>query len=263
MGETFFKKFPSITKGGTMQLSGKVALVTGAGQGIGKAIALKLASYGADVGAVDVNFQKAEDTAKEVQTMGCKAVALKADVTDMKQAEEMASHVFTELDGVHILVNNAGITRDALIMRMSEEDWDSVMDVNLKGAFNCTKAVLRYMTKQRWGRIINIASVVGLMGNPGQANYAASKAGLIGFTKTIARELAGRNITCNAVAPGFIETAMTAALTEKHKEQLLSLIPMGRLGGPNDVAMGVVFLASNASSYITGHVLNVNGGMYM
>ena len=246
-----------------MQLSGKVALVTGAGQGIGKAIALKLASYGADVGVADVKYELAVDTAREIQAMGRKTVALKADVSDFKQAEEMASHVFTELDGLHILVNNAGINRDALLMRMTEADWDMVMNVNLKGAFNCTKVVLKYMTKQRWGRIINVASVVGLMGNAGQANYAASKAGLIGFTKSVARELASRNITCNAVAPGFIETAMTDALPEKVKGDLLALIPMGRLGGPNDVAMGVVFLASNAAGYITGHVLNINGGMYM
>jgi len=246
-----------------MQLNGRVAIITGAGQGIGKAIALKFASYGADVAVVDVNFERALQTAKEIQKMGRKTMALKVDVTDMKKAVEMAEEVFKELEGVHILVNNAGINKDALLMRMSEEDWDSVINVNLKGAFNCTKAVVKYMTKQHWGRIVNITSIVGQIGNPGQANYAASKAGLIGLTKSVARELAGRNVTCNAVAPGFIETAMTDALSEKVREKLFSNIPMGRLGGPNDVAIGALYLASSAAGYITGHVLNINGGMYM
>ncbi len=246
-----------------MQLSGRIALITGAGQGIGKAIALNLASYGADVAVVDVNLENAEQTAKEARTMGRKALALKVDVSNLKETEEMAEKVFKELEGIHILVNNAGITKDGLILRMTEDDWDRVIDVNLKGAFNCTKSILKYMSKMRWGRIVNIASVVGVMGNAGQANYAASKAGLIGLTKSIAREFAGRNITCNAVAPGFIETAMTNALTDKIKEDLLKQIPLGRFGGPNDVAMGVLFLASNASSYITGQVLNINGGMVM
>ncbi|GMR04990.1 MAG: 3-oxoacyl-[acyl-carrier-protein] reductase [Thermodesulfobacteriota bacterium] len=246
-----------------MQLAGKVAIVTGGGQGIGRAIALKFASYGADVAVVDVNFERASQTAQEINRMGRKTMALNVDVTDRKKTDEMAEEVLSSLDGLHILVNNAGITKDALLMRMSEEDWDSVIDVNLKGSFNCIKSVLRHLTKQRWGRIINVSSVVALMGNPGQANYAASKAGVIGLTKTVARELAGRNITCNAVAPGFIETQMTDSLSKDVKEKLLSLIPMGRLGGPNDVAMGTLFLASNAASYITGHVLGINGGMYM
>lgn len=246
-----------------MQLSGRVAIITGAGQGIGKAIALKLASYGADVAVVDVNLEKAEETAKEARSMGRKALALKVDVVNPKETDEMAEKVFKELEGIHILVNNAGITRDGLIMRMTEADWDAVLNVNLKGAFNCTKAVSRYMTKMKWGRIVNVASVVGVMGNAGQANYAASKAGLIGLTKSVAREFASRNITCNAVAPGFIETAMTDVLSEKVKEDLMKQIPLGRLGGPNDVAMGVLFLASNAANYITGHVLNINGGMVM
>lgn len=246
-----------------MQLNGRVAIVTGAGQGIGKAIATKMGSYGADVACVDVNFENALATAKEIQNLGQKAMALRVDVTNPKQCEEMAASVFGELEGLHIVVNNAGITRDGLIMRMKDEDWDSVMNVNLKGAFNCTKASLKYMTKQQWGRIINIASVVGEMGNAGQANYSASKAGLIGFTKSVARELASRNITCNAIAPGFIETAMTDALDQKVKDEMLSRIPLGRFGGPSDVAMGVVFLSSNASAYITGHVLDVNGGLYM
>jgi 3-oxoacyl-[acyl-carrier protein] reductase len=246
-----------------MQLSSRVAIVTGGGQGIGKAIALKLASYGADVAVVDVNLEKAEEVAKEIRNMGRRAMALKVDVVSVKETEEMAEKVYKELEAIHILINNAGITKDGLLLRMKEEDWDAVMNVNLKGAFNCTKATLKYMTKSKWGRIVNIASVVGVMGNAGQANYAASKAGLIGLTKTIAREFASRNITCNAVAPGFIETAMTESLPEKVKEDLLKQIPLGRLGGANDVAMGVVFLSSNASNYITGHVLNINGGMVM
>lgn len=246
-----------------MQLGGKVAIVTGAGQGIGKAIALKLASYGADVAVADVNLAAAEETSREIKSYGKRSLAMKVDVASLKETEEMAEKVFKELEAIHILVNNAGITRDGLILRMTEEDWDKVIAVNLKGSFNCTKAALKYMTKARWGRVINIASVVGVMGNPGQANYAASKAGLIGLTKTVAREYAGRNITCNAVAPGFIETAMTEVLPQNVKEELLKQIPLGRLGGANDVAMGVVFLASNAAGYITGQVLNINGGMAM
>jgi 3-oxoacyl-[acyl-carrier protein] reductase len=224
---------------------------------------LKLASHGADVAIIDMDFENATNTAVEAQKMGSRAMALRVDVTDYKKTQEMAESVFSEYDGLHILVNNAGITKDALLMRMKEEDWDAVLGVNLKGAFNCTKGVVRYMTKQRWGRIINIASIVGIMGNAGQANYAASKAGLIGLTKTVARELAGRNVTCNAVAPGFIETAMTDAMPEKRREEMIASIPLGRLGGTDDVAKGVLFLASNESSYITGHVLNVNGGMFM
>ena len=246
-----------------MQVSGRVALITGGGQGIGREIALKLASYGADIAVVDVNLEKAQETANEAIKMGRRAMALKVDVVSAAETEEMAAKVFEKLEAIHILVNNAGITRDGLIIRMKEEDWDAVIDVNLKGAFNCTKAALKYMTKARWGRIVNIASVVGVMGNAGQANYAASKAGLIGFTKSVAREVASRNITCNAVAPGFIETAMTAALSDELKEELLAKIPLGRLGGASDVANGVLFLSSNVSNYITGEVMNINGGMAM
>ncbi|MBI5886899.1 MAG: 3-oxoacyl-[acyl-carrier-protein] reductase [Deltaproteobacteria bacterium] len=246
-----------------MLLSGRVALVTGAGQGIGKAIALKLASWGADIAVVDVNLDSAEQTAKEVKAMDRRAMAMKVDVVSVKETEDMAEKVFKDFEGLHILVNNAGITRDGLILRMKEEDWDAVLNVNLKGTFNCTKASLKYMSKVRWGRIINISSVVGELGNAGQVNYAASKAGVIGLTKSIAREFSGRNITCNAIAPGYIETAMTAALPEKVKEEIIAKIPLGRLGGPNDIAEAVLFLASNAGGYITGHVLDVSGGMAM
>lgn len=246
-----------------MNVSGRVAIVTGGGQGIGKAIAEKLASYGADVAVVDVNLEKAQEVADGIKRMGRRSMAMKVDVVSAQATEEMAEKVFKEMEAIHILVNNAGITRDGLILRMKEEDWDAVINVNLKGAFNCTKAVLKYMTKMRWGRIVNIASVVGVTGNAGQANYAASKAGLIGFTKSVAREFAARNITCNAVAPGFIETAMTDVLSEQVKTDLISKIPLGRLGGAGDVATGVLFLASNASNYITGQVLNINGGMAM
>ncbi len=247
-----------------MQITGKVALVTGAGQGIGKSIALKLASYGADVAVVDVDYDSVTRTALEIQKMGRRSMAMKVDVTDGVKTDEMAEAVFNEFDeSIHILVNNAGITRDALVMRMKEEDWDAVINVNLKGVFNCTKSVIKYMTKQRFGRIINIASIVGLMGNAGQVNYAASKAGVIGMTKTVAREVAGRNVTCNAVAPGFIETAMTDAMPKKRRDEMIAGIPLGRLGGPDDVAKATLFLASSAASYITGQVISVNGGLYM
>ena len=246
-----------------MNVSGRVAIVTGGGQGIGRAIAEKLASYGADIAVVDVNLEKATEVSEGIKRMGRRSMALKVDVVSAEETEAMAEKVFKEMEAIHILVNNAGITRDGLILRMKEEDWDAVIDVNLKGAFNCTKSALKYMTKARWGRIVNIASVVGVMGNAGQANYAASKAGLIGLTKSVAREFATRNITCNAVAPGFIETAMTDALSEQVKAELLTKIPLGRLGGAGDVATGVLFLASNASNYITGQVLNINGGMAM
>ena len=246
-----------------MILKDKVALVTGAAQGIGKAIALKLANNGADMIISDVNLDKAQETAKDIEKLGRRAVALKANVASLHEAETMMGEAVNKLGAIHILVNNAGITRDALILRMKEEDWDAVIGVNLKGVFNCTKAAVKHMSKQRYGRIINIASIVGEMGNAGQANYAASKAGVIGLTKTVAREFASRNITCNAIAPGFIETAMTQALSENVREELAKQIPLGRLGMPEDVAEGVLFLVSDAGNYITGQVLNVNGGMYM
>lgn len=246
-----------------MKLAGKVALVTGAAQGIGKAVALLLARNAADIVVSDINLEKAEETAKEVQTLGRKALAIKVDVAKLDDVEKMVGAILARFGQVDILVNNAGIARDKLILRMTEEDWDAVLNINLKGTFNCTKAVVRNMSKQRSGNIVNIASVVGEMGNAGQGNYAASKAGVIGFTKTIAREFAQRGINVNAIAPGYIETPMTDALPDKAKEELKRLIPMDRLGKPEDVAEAVLFLVSEASSYITGQVLNVNGGIYM
>jgi len=246
-----------------MHLKGKTALVTGGAQGIGKAIAEVLAKAGADVAVSDINMEAAGKTAAELSGLGVKAVAIQGNVADSESAREMVDKAVAELGKLDILVNNAGITRDNLIMRMKDEDWDLVLDVNLKGSFNCAKAALKHMSKARTGRIINIASVVGAMGNAGQANYVASKAGLIGLTKTIAREYASRGITANAVAPGFIDTAMTQALPEKVREELMKQIPLGRLGTAEDVAGAVGFLASEHASYVTGMVLHVNGGMYM
>jgi 3-oxoacyl-[acyl-carrier protein] reductase len=246
-----------------LKLAGKVALVTGAAQGIGKAVALLLARNGADIAVSDINLEKAEETAKEVQTLGRKALATKVDVATLSDVEKMVEAILAQFGKVDILVNNAGIARDKLILRMSEEDWDAVLNINLKGTFNCTKAVVRHMSKQRSGKIVNIASVVGEMGNAGQGNYAASKAGVIGFTKTIAREFAQRGINVNAIAPGYIETPMTDALPDKAKEELKRLIPVDRLGKPEDVAEAVLFLVSESANYITGQVLNVNGGIYM
>jgi len=246
-----------------VELSGKVALVTGAAQGIGKAIAMLLARNGADVVVSDINLEKAQETTNEIQGMGRRSFAIKVNVADLKDVERMVEAIVEQFGRIDILVNNAGITRDRLILRMTEEDWDAVLDVNLKGTFNCTKAVIRHMSKQKSGKIVSIASVSGEMGNPGQANYAASKAGVIGFTKTIAREFAGRGINVNAIAPGYIQTPMTDAIPEKAKEELKRMIPMERLGRPEDVAQAVLFLVSENSSYITGQVLNVNGGIYM
>lgn len=244
-------------------LAGKVAMVTGAAQGIGKAVALLLARNGADIIVADINLEKAEETAKEIQALGRRALAVKVDVGNLDDVIRVVQTVLEQFSQIDILVNNAGINRDKLILRMTEEDWDVVLKINLKGTFNCTKAVVRHMSKQKSGKIVNIASVVGEMGNAGQANYAASKAGVIGFTKTIAREFAQRGININAIAPGYIETPMTDVLAEKVKEELRRLIPMERLGKPEDVAEAVLFLVSEASSYITGQVLNVNGGIYM
>ncbi len=246
-----------------MHLKGKTALVTGGAQGIGKAIAMALAKAGADVAVSDVNMEKAQETASEISALGVKSKAIGGNVAKADEAVAMIDAAVTQLGRLDILVNNAGITRDNLMMRMKDEDWDLVLDVNLKGSFNCAKAALKHMSKARSGRIINIASVVGAMGNAGQANYVASKAGLIGLTKTIAREYSSRGVTANAVAPGFIDTAMTQALPETVREELMKQIPLGRLGTADDVAAAVKFLASDAASYITGQVIHVNGGMYM
>ena len=243
-------------------LSGKTALVTGAGRGIGKAIAKKLASLGA---TVVVNYsgskEKAEETVAEIVAAGGSAEAIQCDVSDFKACEELAKSVVAKYGKLDILVNNAGVTRDGLLMGMSEEDYDKVLDTNLKGAFNMTRHFSRVFLKQRSGRIINISSVSGVMGNAGQANYSASKAGLIGLTKSVARELAGRGVCVNAVAPGFIETDMTNAMKEDAKTKLIENIPLGRIGKPDDIAEAVAFLAGDASSYITGQVLCVDGGM--
>ncbi len=246
-----------------MSLNGKIALVTGAAQGIGRDIALGLAADGADVAICDVNLEAAQKTAGDIEAKSRKALAVKANVAASADVSAMVDQVVEKFGRIDILVNNAGITRDGLILRMKDEDWDLVLAINLKGAFLCTKAALKYMTKQRAGTIINIASIVGAMGNAGQVNYVASKAGLIGMTKTIAREYANRNVTSNAVAPGFIDTAMTQALSENVRQELSKQIPLGRLGSSEDVANAVRFLASPAAAYITGQVIHVNGGMYM
>ena len=247
-----------------MLLDGKTALVTGASRGIGRAIALRLAAEGASV-AINYagNTAKAEETKAAIEAAGGKAALFQADVSDSAQVEQMVAAVTEAFGTIDILVNNAGITRDGLLMRMKEEDWDAVLTTNLKGVFNCTKAVLRTMMKQKSGRIVNMASVVGEMGNAGQANYAAAKAGVIGFTKATAKEVASRGITVNAVAPGFIATDMTKVLDETVQNQMLMAIPLGRQGQPEDVANAVSFLASEEAAYITGQVLNVDGGMVM
>jgi 3-oxoacyl-[acyl-carrier protein] reductase len=242
---------------------GKIAVITGASRGIGKSIAFALAAQGATIVAMDMDQASTEATVAELQATGAKALAVVGNVTVTADVERMIATAVESFGRVDILVNNAGITRDGLIMRMKDEDWDAVLGVNLKGAFLCTRSAFKVMSKQRYGRIINIASIVGEMGNAGQANYCASKAGLIGLTKSNAREMAKRNVTVNAVAPGFIATAMTDALSDKVREELAAQIPLERLGSADDIANAVVFLASESSAYITGHVLSVNGGMYM
>ena len=246
-----------------MSLSGRVALITGASQGIGRTCALKLASHGATVAVAARNQEKLDELVKEITAAGGKAAAFTLDVAEEEQIKTVIKSAISQFGKIDILVNNAGITKDTLIMRMKRVDWDTVINTNLTSAYLCTQQVISSMLKQRWGRIINITSVFGQTGQAGQANYASSKAGLIGLTMALAREVASRNITCNAVAPGFIETSMTSVLSEEFKQTALKMIPLGRVGTPNDVANAVTFLASDAASYITGHVLNVNGGMLM
>ena len=246
-----------------MSLAGKVAVVTGASRGIGREIALRLAREGADVAVTATTLDSARKTADEIEQIGRRALALAVDVADAAAVEALFASVVAAFGKVDILVNNAGITRDGLLLRMKDADWDAVLDVNLKGAFNCTREAAKLMAKARSGRIVNIGSVVGEMGNAGQVNYCASKAGMIGMTKAAARELAKRGITVNAVTPGFIETDMTAVLSEKVRESLMQQIPLERFGAPEDIANAVHFLVSDMGSYITGHVLSVNGGMDM
>lgn len=245
-------------------LEGKTALVTGASRGIGKAIALELAKHGANVA---INFsgnkEMAEAVAKEISEMGNKAITVQANVSDESQVKNMIKETIATFGSLDILVNNAGVTRDQLLMRMKEEEFDHVINTNLKGVFLCTKAVTRQMMKQRSGKIINIASIVGVSGNPGQANYVAAKAGVIGFTKTVAKELATRNILVNAVAPGFIRTDMTDELTEEQKQAILTNIPLEKLGTAEDVAKTVRFLASDDANYITGQTIHIDGGLVM
>lgn len=247
-----------------MQLTGKIAIVTGGSRGIGRAAALTLAEAGADVAVIYAgNTAAAEETVRLIEEKGRKGLAIQCDVADEAAVTAMVKDVKKELGRIDILVNNAGITRDGLLMIMKEADWQAVLDTNLTGAFHCTKAVTRLMMKQRSGSIINITSVVGETGNAGQANYAAAKAGLIGFTKSVAKELASRNIRCNAIAPGCIETDMTAVLGEDTVDAMIKTIPMGRVAQPEEVAKAVLFLASDDASYITGQTLNVDGGMVM
>ena len=246
-----------------MTLSGRVAFVTGASQGIGRACAVKLAAAGATVALAARNREKLDEVAREISAAGGKAEIFPLDVADEEQIKSAFKSAIGQLGKIDILVNNAGITRDQLVMRMRRADWDAVLSTNLTSAYLCIQQVIGSMLKQRWGRIINITSVFGQMGQAGQANYASSKAGLIGLTMAIAREVGSRNITCNAIAPGFIETAMTSVLGDEFKQNALKNIPLGRLGSPEDVANAVAFLASDDAAYITGHVLSVNGGMLM
>jgi len=244
-------------------LQGRIALVTGAAQGIGRAIAAELGAAGATLALADMNEVKLNETAAELAATGSTTAAFVMNVSDQESVDAAAKAILEKFGKVEILINNAGITRDNLMLRMKRAEWDSVIAINLTGAFLLTQALLSPMLKNRWGRIVNIASVVGRAGQAGQVNYAASKAGIIGFTKSLAREVASRGITVNAVAPGYIETPMTAVLSEEVTKAMLATVPLGRRGTPQDVANAVKFLASDAASYITGHVLDVNGGMFM
>ena len=246
-----------------MRLENKVALVTGSGRGIGREIALLFAQEGADIVIWDVNAVDSAGTEKDIQALGRKTLSDQVDVTDFTKVEAGINKILDKFGKIDILVNNAGITKDNLLLRMSQAEWDAVINVNLKGTFNCTKAVSRPMIKQRRGKIINIASIIGIIGNPGQANYSASKAGIIALTKTAAKELASRNINANAIAPGFIQTEMTAKLPEELKAKMLSNIPLAKLGSPKDVAQACLFLASGDADYITGQTIVVDGGMVM
>ncbi|MBN1516187.1 3-oxoacyl-[acyl-carrier-protein] reductase [Candidatus Sumerlaeota bacterium] len=244
-------------------LDGKVAVVTGSGQGIGKAVALKLAQNGADVVISDINEETMQSAVEEVKTLGRRAIAVACNVTSLESCENLMQQAVEQLGSLDILVNNAGVTRDQLMMRMKEEDFDFVINVNLKGVFNCCKAGIPRMPKRGPGSVINMASVVGIMGNPGQVNYSASKAGVIGMTRTLAKEYAKRGIRVNAIAPGFIQSAMTDAMTGKAREAIIQFIPLQTLGAPEDVANIALFLASGMSSYVTGQVIQVDGGMIM
>ncbi len=246
-----------------MRLQGKVALVTGGARGIGREICLLFAKEGADIVIGDVNLAEAEKTAAEIKALGRKSMSLHLDVTSFEKVQEAVNKILDNLGKIDILINNAGITKDGLMLRMQDADWDAVIAVNLKGTFNCTKAVSKAMLKQKSGRIVNIASIIGIIGNPGQANYAASKAGIIALTKTTAKELASRAINVNAVAPGFIQTDMTAKLPEELKQKMLASIPLAKLGLPQDVANACLFLSSDDAAYITGQTLVVDGGMVM
>ena len=248
----------------SLSLEGRVAIVTGASRGIGRAIALELAGRGA---SVIVNFNSsqpaAEEVVRQIEEAGGRAKAVKADVSNFAEAQELVKYAVEMFGGLDILINNAGITRDMLIMMMSEEDWDRVQNTNLKSTFNCSKAAVRHMMRKRYGRIINITSVAGQMGNPGQTNYSASKAGQIGFTKALAREVAARNITVNAIAAGYIDTDIWANVPEEARQAALSIIPLGRKGQPEEIAYAVAFLASDQAAYITGQILGIDGGMAM
>lgn len=244
-------------------MKGQTAIVTGGGRGIGKAISIALAQKGVNVVVVGTNFDVASTTAEELISFGVKSIAVKADVSLANDVKNIFEKTLSMFNSIEILVNNAGITRDSLLIRMKDEDWDSVLNVNLKGAFLCSREAVKIMIKQKYGRIINISSIVAFMGNIGQANYCASKAGIAGMTKTIAKEYANRGITVNAIAPGFITTAMTETIPENIKNEMLKAIPMNRFGAVEDIANGVVFFASPNAGYITGQVLHINGGMYM